>query len=330
MSSLSETGTIRQSIDIPMPISMQGWKDIPINEIGDELVSLNALSFPRLLLSPQYHAQGIEHASTEMNLRKGAAERLRIASSLLPPGLSLVIFDAHRPLAVQQSLFDKFKLELSIRSPGATEDELIALTEQYVSIPSSDPSKPSPHATGGAIDLSIASDDGTLLDMGTEWDSFNIESQSAYLKNSNPEAHRNRKLLYDIMTTAGFTNYPEEWWHYDFGNQFWAHLSGNNAIYGLAQLKEVNNMDRTERTESQPALTEIEGPFVLYVSGPIAEGSSTERSARYILGGPAPDADQRFAAAQELIATSSATTFDQRRQEASQILADNNLQRVDH
>jgi len=28
------------------------------------------------------------------------------------------------------------------------------------------------------------------------------------------------------MTSAGFTNYPEEWWHFDFGNSFW-------RFYGL-------------------------------------------------------------------------------------------------
>ncbi|MED4919243.1 M15 family metallopeptidase, partial [Geobacillus thermodenitrificans] len=42
----------------------------------------------------------------------------------------------------------------------------------------------------------------------------------------------NRKLLKSIMEKAGFTNYDEEWWHYDYGNQNWALKTGNEAIYG--------------------------------------------------------------------------------------------------
>lgn len=34
---------------------------------------------------------------------------------------------------------------------------------------------------------------------------------------------------------AGFINYPEEWWHFDYGNQFWAKLAGKKAIYGAAK-----------------------------------------------------------------------------------------------
>lgn len=47
--------------------------------------------------------------------------------------------------------------------------------------------------------------------------------------------HGNRRLLYTVMVEAGFTNYPLEWWHYDYGDQFWGHLSKRDAIYGLAE-----------------------------------------------------------------------------------------------
>ena len=35
----------------------------------------------------------------------------------------------------------------------------------------------------------------------------------------------NRRLLYNVMTEAGFTNLPSEWWHYDYGDKFWAHFT---------------------------------------------------------------------------------------------------------
>ena len=51
----------------------------------------------------------------------------------------------------------------------------------------------------------------------------------------NEEAKKNRRLLFNLMTSVGFTNYPYEFWHYDFGNQFHALCSGSeSAKYGFA------------------------------------------------------------------------------------------------
>jgi D-alanyl-D-alanine dipeptidase len=37
------------------------------------------------------------------------------------------------------------------------------------------------------------------------------------------------------MTGEGFANYPEEWWHFSWGDQMWARLTGAPAaIYGGA------------------------------------------------------------------------------------------------
>ena len=42
---------------------------------------------------------------------------------------------------------------------------------------------------------------------------------------------KNRRMLYNVMTAAGFTNLPSEWWHYDYGDNMWAQLTGGKAIY---------------------------------------------------------------------------------------------------
>ena len=41
-----------------------------------------------------------------------------------------------------------------------------------------------------------------------------------------------RRLLFWAMADQGFTAYVEEWWHFDFGNQFWGSITGHPAIYG--------------------------------------------------------------------------------------------------
>jgi zinc D-Ala-D-Ala dipeptidase len=147
-----------------------------------------------------------------------------------------VVFDALRPPSVQQSLFDSFKDRLTLENPGRTEQEIVEMTQTYVSLPSSNPARPSPYAMGGAVDLSIAGTDGALLDMGTGFDWFGLEAGPHYFRgwDGAEQIHLNRRLLFTVMLEAGFTNYPEEWWHFDYGNQFWGHLSGNQAVYNLA------------------------------------------------------------------------------------------------
>jgi len=229
--------TSASSIDlreIPPTRSMAGWKNVPIRECGEPLVLLNGIH-PRVVVDARYQQKGIAGASTQQFLRKGAADRLISAANRLPEGYKFVVFDAYRPLAVQQALFDSFKAIVKKDMPGASENEISEATQKYVSLPSSDLNRPSPHATGGAVDLSILGPDGQLLNMGTEFDSFEPQAGTAYFKEraGGEQIHRNRQLLYTLLVDAGFTNYPEEWWHFDYGNQFWGYLSGRDAIYGL-------------------------------------------------------------------------------------------------
>jgi D-alanyl-D-alanine dipeptidase len=36
----------------------------------------------------------------------------------------------------------------------------------------------------------------------------------------------------DALTGAGLVNYPTEWWHWSFGDRYWAYASGSAARYG--------------------------------------------------------------------------------------------------
>lgn len=49
------------------------------------------------------------------------------------------------------------------------------------------------------------------------------------------EAKDNRKILLEIMQDQNFVNYPTEWWHFSYGDRYWAyHQPTKNAIYGSA------------------------------------------------------------------------------------------------
>ncbi|GAB6137987.1 M15 family metallopeptidase [Halanaerobaculum tunisiense] len=216
-----------------------------IVECRERLVSMS-LKPDKILVNSQYYLQQIQGAMPECYCREGVFDRLIKAADKLPAGYKLVIFDAWRSDELQLSLFNKYKTELRKEMPEKSEQELTQITEQFVSLPSKDPTQPSPHNTGGAVDLTIVDDRGKPLEMGTRFDETKEESITYYyeriiqqekeLSSKERKILQNRRLLYNVMTEVGFTNYPKEWWHYDYGNQNWAWMNEQpHAIYGMTK-----------------------------------------------------------------------------------------------
>jgi D-alanyl-D-alanine dipeptidase len=51
----------------------------------------------------------------------------------------------------------------------------------------------------------------------------------------------NRRLLYNVLTSVGFTFFPEEIWHADYGDKFWAKQIGSQkSLYGFIELSQDN------------------------------------------------------------------------------------------
>jgi len=220
-------------------------RSLRIEESGEPLVQ-TSLTGGKLTVSPQYFLQGIDGALPECFLRKGAFVRLHEAAENLPDIFKIVIMDAWRPEKVQESLFVSYREELKSKCPGVKAKELEDLTARFVAHPSSVSSCPSPHITGGAVDISMVDQRGLFLEMGTIFDQTSETSQTCYyekklaegidLNERESSALENRRILYHTMINAGFTNYPEEWWHFDYGNQNWAYLSKSQdvtAFYGV-------------------------------------------------------------------------------------------------
>jgi zinc D-Ala-D-Ala dipeptidase len=223
--------------------SLEGWKQIPIQECGEALVSLRDPQFRgRIEVSPQYYLLGIKGAIDDCLVRENVAKRLLIVARQLPSGLRLVAWDTWRPHAVQKALFDKYLCELRQEHPYLSLSDLETRAASFVSLPSSDPRCPFPHSTGGAVDLSIITEQSVPLEMGTDFDDFSIKAHTRYYEDlfmrgpvtsQDRTFRRNRRLLHSVMTNAGFASYPYEWWHYDYGDQFWAALTKADAAkYG--------------------------------------------------------------------------------------------------
>ena len=155
------------------------------------------------------------------------------------------MYDGYRPLQVQQFLFTQYSQQIKMQNPTFTEQQVKQETLKYVAFPSLNKAYPAPHLTGGAIDLTIGDLSGNALHLGTAFDEMNEKSATRYFEQNaeeNSEARDLRRMLYNCMTSAGFMNYSEEWWHYDFGNISWARRTGTeNAIYGAVEAEIQNN-----------------------------------------------------------------------------------------
>lgn len=231
--------------DIPIPPldSTEGWRDVEILDNHEELVAVSPECPSRVVVEPAYHKAGFSAALSECYVREGVARRLCEAGESLPAGWKLVVFDGWRPLGLQAELFSMHKKQLQGNRPAASPEEIQEEAQKFVSSPSSNLECPSPHSTGGAVDLSLRNERGADLEMGTEFDSFDERAGTRYFEEKlerdgglPPDEStflKNRRVLFHTLVAVGFTNYPAEWWHFDFGNQFWARIKGRDAAYGI-------------------------------------------------------------------------------------------------
>ena len=192
----------------------------------------------------QYPLLHMQNAVNRCLVRGAVRERLTAAAKLLPPGFRLKIWDAWRPFALQKELYHVYAEQITEQFglAGRPEEEIRGIIRQYVSEPADDRTLPPVHTTGGAVDVTVIDGNGRELDMGTAFDAFSEKTATAWFEAQGDSTVReNRRLLYGVMRQAGFTNLPSEWWHYDYGDRFWAYYQNRPAKYkGIFTEEEVH------------------------------------------------------------------------------------------
>lgn len=222
---------------IPAPAE-QDWERVsaPV-ECGEPLVDPTGLS-PKITFGAAYRSQGLPGTMDRCLLRLGVAQRLVLAAEKLPEGWSILIFDALRPLAVQRSIYEQFRAAIIAQRPQASPAEVELILDEFVAKPVKRLSRPAPHTTGGAVDLTLCKD-GLPLDMGTGFDDFTALAHTDWLEQACPpeleQARDHRRILYHLMASVGLVNYSCEWWHYAYGERQWAAQTGNTPIYGFCE-----------------------------------------------------------------------------------------------
>ncbi|HEY9887081.1 MAG TPA: M15 family metallopeptidase [Candidatus Obscuribacterales bacterium] len=215
---------------------MKPYQHIPIHDEGEPLVPLPLGQFAVVTPHP-YVALGAPYGDRSPYwLRQSVVTALHQAQTRLQamhPGWRLQIFDAYRPIAVQQFMVDYATqmlaadrgLDLAAIAP-AQHQALRAEVQQFWAVPSTDPRTPPPHSTGAAVDLTLVDDGGVPVDMGSPIDEISVRSHPNHFQHGTDAAsqriHAHRCLLRDCMVGAGFQQHPQEWWHFSLGDQLWA------------------------------------------------------------------------------------------------------------
>jgi zinc D-Ala-D-Ala dipeptidase len=250
---------------------MKPYQSVPIQDCGEPLEPLPPEQLD--LANPHfYQSLGAPYGDkSPFYLRRGVLRALLQAQATLAAdhrGWRIRVFDAFRPVAVQQFMVDytfrDLLLQRGLREVDLTDQQrqsLLTQVYQFWAPPSADPAMPPPHSTGAAVDVTLVDERGQVVDMGSPIDEISDRSLPNHFSESNDPAaqqwHRYRSLLNQVMTAAGFRRHPQEWWHFSLGDQLWAWLgqqeSGRQPIARYGRVPESATAFPEKRAAGSPA-----------------------------------------------------------------------------
>ncbi len=242
---------------------LKPWHNIALLYSEEPLVSLPAEL--HRIEPHSYKSLGAPYGNkaSPWMLRREVIRRLLIAQKNLQRSnrqYFLAIFDAWRPIRVQKFMYE-YAIKQECLSRGILNDcqdsnlsemsDVIKSVSKFWALPTYDKSTPPPHSTGGAVDLTITTINGDLIDMGGEIDSMEEISQPNYYyevskidsKSQEYLWHTRRMLLANAMKLAGFAQHPNEWWHFSYGDQLWAwSTNSSQGYYGSVDELDSNSV----------------------------------------------------------------------------------------
>ena len=152
-----------------------------------------------------YFRENFYRGLTRAYLQEDVANKLSRAQKILQAkykDYSLLVLDAARPRSVSRLMYEQMK--------GTPFEKFVA-----------NPDRGSMHNYGIAVDITIVDETGEELDMGfNPFRKSTIELAWLYAKKKagiklTDRQKKNRALLADTMTQAGFIPLSFEWWHFN-------------------------------------------------------------------------------------------------------------------
>jgi D-alanyl-D-alanine dipeptidase len=164
-----------------------------------ELVNIKTVD-PTILIDLRYSTdknftRGALYPSNMPALvRPGVAERLVAAQKFLRShGFGLKIWDAYRPKAAQQKLWDAGRNDAYVSNPFGGVGSM--------------------HTRGVAVDATLVDNWGRDVEMPTDFDNFTPAAMLMY-RGSNPTVLSHLTVLQRAMARTGFYGLRTEWWHF--------------------------------------------------------------------------------------------------------------------
>ena len=234
---------------------MKPYQTMAIQECGEPLISLPTEPFSLVRPHP-YQVLGAPYGDRSPYwLRASVVKALLQAQTYLQrlhPDWCIQIFDAYRPIPVQQFMVNHTAHELAQKQgqtfkqlPPVGQQDILTQVYQFWAAPSLDPKTPPPHSTGAAVDVTLAHANGQSVDMGSPIDEISTRSHPDFFQHSSDQDHQHfhvhRCQLRQVLKQAGFQQHPNEWWHFSKGDQLWAWLEMQenggpcHAYYGNAE-----------------------------------------------------------------------------------------------
>lgn len=220
-------------------MSLKPYQQIPILDCQEPLVPIPPEIFAFKLPHPYQQLGAPYRHHSPFYVRLGVLQSLILAQNSLKqqyPTWKLQIFDAYRPIAVQQFMVD-YTFQQLVEQQGLITSELtpnqrqeiLEQVYQFWALPSANPATPPPHSTGAAVDVTLLDENHQPLNMGSPIDEVSSRSYPDYFANSadstEQQYHHHRQVLAESLIAAGFTRHPNEWWHFSLGDQMWAWLT---------------------------------------------------------------------------------------------------------
>ncbi|HSX21065.1 MAG TPA: M15 family metallopeptidase [Gammaproteobacteria bacterium] len=207
---------------------------IPVHENHEELVDLRSQNIIAFGSSPE-----VPNNTDYTKMRKQVYDKLVEAQALLPNGLKFRIYEALRSLSLQERLFkDRFEI-VKKSNPAWSHEDIFKETTRLVSpVVNIDGTRNvPPHSTGAAIDIYLIDGKGQVVDMGIRTEDWILDEDGSISVTDSTkisaEAQANRKIMGDALSKVGFVNYKTEYWHWSYGDRYWAYYKEQPfAFYG--------------------------------------------------------------------------------------------------
>lgn len=212
----------------------QRVRDIPVNENKNPVVDFRK-QYPSLWFDLKRHNVQKQSQSITWGRMEVGRMLVRAEEILQKSSLRLMIKECYRPMAVEKAIWDQYYNYLKTKNPDWSEEQLFEDCIKFNA-----PLDVAPHTTGGAVCVTLLDKNNEVLDMGTEINASPLKTeQKTYTdaRNISKWAKKNRVILCDAMKEAGFINYPAHWWHWSYGDKYWALQTGApEALYSSVEV----------------------------------------------------------------------------------------------